>query len=134
MKNAFNLLIFGGLAFAAFNTCTYVVNPGYKALIMDRARGLQKGVMSEGLHFYVPMIQSIITYDCRLRSFDIHVNTGTKDLQTVDMSIRVLQRPIAEKLPEVHQLLGREYEKKIFMSAGQEVIRTVVAQCNVFIM
>lgn len=95
MKNAFNLLIFGGLAFAAFNTCTYVVNPGYKALIMDRARGLQKSVMSEGLHFYVPMIQNIITYDCRLRSFDIHVNTGTKDLQTVDMSIRVLQRPIA---------------------------------------
>lgn len=130
MKNVFNLLTFGGLAFAAFNTCTYVVNPGYKALVMDRARGLQKKVMSEGLHFYIPFIQNIITYDCRLRSFDIHVNTGTKDLQTVDMSIRVLQRPVSEKLPEVHQLLGREYEKKIFMSAGQEVIRTVVAQCN----
>ena len=46
------------------------------------------------------------------------------------MSIRVLQRPVADKLQEFHQLLGREYEKKIFMSAGQEVIRTVVAQCK----
>lgn len=123
-----NLLIFGGLALASLKTCTYVVNPGYRALIMDRARGLQKTVIPEGIHFYVPFIQNIITYDCRLKSFDIHVNTGTKDLQTVDMSIRVLQRPVADKLPEIHQLLGREYEKKIFMSAGQEVIRTVVAQ------
>ena len=133
MKNAFNLLVLGGVAFVGFTTCTYVVNPGYKALIMDSTRGLQKKIYGEGLHFYVPFIQRIITYDCRWRSFDIHVNTGTKDLQTVDMSIRVLQRPVVEKLPEVHQLLGREYEKKIFMSAGQEVIRTVVAQCIYFI-
>lgn len=107
MKNAFNLLILGGATLFAFNTFTYVVNPGYKALIMDSARGLQKKVYGEGLHLFIPFIQRVITYDCRLKSFDIHVHTGTKDLQTVDMSIRVLQRPIADKLPDVHQLLGR---------------------------
>lgn len=42
-----------------------------------------------------------------MRTFDIHVNTGTKDLQTVEISIRVLQHPVADKLPEIHQLLGR---------------------------
>ena len=65
-----------------------------------------------------------------MRTFDIHLNTGTKDLQTVEISVRVLQHPIADKLPEIHQLLGREYDKKIFLSVGQEVIRTVVAQCT----
>lgn len=60
---------------------------------------------------------------------DIQVITGTKDLQTVSISLRILQQPIVEKLPEIHQLLGKEYEKKIFKSIGQEILRTIVAQC-----
>lgn len=30
----------------------------------------------------------------------------------------------------IHQILGRDYEKKVFNSVGQEVLRTVVAQCK----
>jgi prohibitin 1 len=55
----------------------------------------------------------------RLKPIDIHVTTGTKDLQTVTISLRILQQPIAEKLPDIHQLLGRDYEKKVFNSIGQ---------------
>jgi prohibitin 1 len=65
-----------------------------------------------------------------MRPIDINVQTGTKDLQTVTISLRVLQNPIWEFLPQIHQLLGREYDKKIFFSIGQEVLRTVVAQCT----
>lgn len=74
--------------------------------------------------------QTPVIYDCRLRPIDIHVVTGTKDLQTVTISLRILQQPIAEHLPTIHQLLGRDYEKKVFNSIGQEVLRTIVAQCN----
>ena len=31
---------------------------------------------------------------------------------------------------EIHQLLGKEYKKKVFNSIGQEILRTVVAQCS----
>lgn len=75
-------------------------------------------------------MQSPIIYDARLKPIDIHVTTGTKDLQTVSISLRILQQPIPEKLPEIHQLLGKDYEKKIFNSIGQEILRTVVAQCK----
>jgi hypothetical protein len=34
-------------------------------------------------------------------------------------------------LPTIHQLLGRDYEKKVFNSIGQEVLRTIVAQCKI---
>lgn len=75
-------------------------------------------------------MQSPIIYEARLKPIDIHVTTGTKDLQTVTISLRILQQPIVEKLPEIHQLLGRDYEKKVFNSIGQEILRTIVAQCN----
>ena len=46
LKYGFNLLILGGAAIFTINTSTYIVNPGYKALIMDSTRGLQKKVYS----------------------------------------------------------------------------------------
>jgi prohibitin 1 len=64
-----------------------------------------------------------------LKPIDISVTTGTKDLQTVTINLRILQQPIAEALPIIHQLLGRDYDHKVFNSIGQEVLRTVVAQC-----
>lgn len=35
-----------------------------------------------------------IIYDVRLKPTDIHVITGTKDLQTVAISLRILQQPM----------------------------------------
>jgi prohibitin 1 len=42
-----------------------------------------------------------------MRPTDINTQTGTKDLQTVTISVRVLHHPKPEKLPDIHQLLGR---------------------------
>lgn len=66
----------------------------------------------------------------RLKPTDISVSTGTKDLQNVTISLRILQQPIVQALPTIHQLLGRDYERKVFNSIGQEILRTVVAQCK----
>lgn len=78
-------------------------------------------------------MKNYIIYDTRLKPIDIHVTTGTKDLQTVSISLRILQQPIVEKLPDIHQLLGKDYEKKVFNSIGQEILRTIVAQCYPFL-
>ncbi len=40
-------------------------------------------------------MQAPIIYDVRLRPIDIHVTTGTKDLQTVTISLRILQQPVS---------------------------------------
>jgi prohibitin 1 len=46
------------------------------------------------------------------------------------ISLRILQQPNSEHLPTIHQILGRDYDKKVFNSIGQEVLRTIVAQCT----
>lgn len=83
---------------------------------MDNFYGLKQTVYDQGYHLLIPFIQVIfdlsqkpIIYDCRLKPTDIHVITGTKDLQTVTISLRILQQPITEHLPTIHQLLGRDY-------------------------
>jgi prohibitin 1 len=60
----------------------------------------------------------------------IHSTTGTRDLQTVDLSLRLLYRPIEEKLPEILNNLGIDYDERVLPSIGNEVLKSVVAQYN----
>lgn len=60
----------------------------------------------------------------------IHSRTGTRDLQTVDLALRILYRPVEEKLPDILNNLGIDYDKRIIPSIGQEVLKSSVAQYN----
>lgn len=57
----------------------------------------------------------------------IHSTTGTRDLQTVDLSLRILYRPVEEKLPEILNNLGLDYDERVLPSIGNEVLKSVVA-------
>ena len=57
----------------------------------------------------------------------IHSTTGTRDLQTVDLSLRILYRPVEEKLPEILNNLGIDYDERVIPSIGNEVLKSVVA-------
>jgi prohibitin 1 len=60
----------------------------------------------------------------------IHSSTGTRDMQTVDLSLRILYRPIEEKIPEILNNLGIDYDERVLPSIGNEVLKSVVAQYN----
>lgn len=60
----------------------------------------------------------------------IHSRSGTRDLQTVDLSLRILYRPIEDKLPDILNNLGLDYDRKVIDSIGQEVLKSSVAQYN----
>jgi prohibitin 1 len=60
----------------------------------------------------------------------IHSTTGTRDMQTVDLTLRILFRPVEEKLPEILNNLGENYDEKVLPSIGNEVLKSVIAQYN----
>jgi prohibitin 1 len=41
-----------------------------------------------------------------------------------------LFRPVEEKLPEILNNLGQDYDEKVLPSIGNEVLKAVVAQYN----
>lgn len=51
-------------------------------------------------------------------------------MQTVDLALRILYRPVEEKLPSILNNLGIDYDKRIIPSIGQEVLKATVAQYN----
>ena len=110
--------------------CLYDVDAGCRAVIFDKIQGVQMKVVSEGTHFRIPYIQVPIIMDVRSRPRIINSSTGTKDLQMVNISLRVLSRPQEDKLPIIYQTLGTDFDDRVLPSLGNEVLKAVVAQYN----
>lgn len=106
----------------------YNVDGGQRAVIFDRFKGVRGDVVGEGTHFIIPWVQKPIVFDIRSRPRNIPVMTGSKDLQTVNITLRILFRPEASLLPKIYQNLGFDYEERVLPSITTEVLKAVVAQ------
>jgi len=117
------------VAAAVASTSMYTVDGGQRALIFDRFQnGIRPEVVNEGTHLYLPWVQWPILMDVRTRFFKIQVDTGSKDMQTVHIVLRVLYRPEVEHLPTIFRLLGTDYDDKVLPSIGNEILTSTVAQ------
>mmetsp|Transcript_17738 Transcript_17738/g.71540 ORF Transcript_17738/g.71540 Transcript_17738/m.71540 type:complete len:130 (+) Transcript_17738:370-759(+) len=84
----------------------------------------------QGLHFKIPWVQRPVLFDVRVRPRVVSSMTGTKDLQMVNLSLRVLSRPDRDSLPRIYQRLGSDWDERVLPSITNEVLKSIVAQYN----
>ncbi|VEU22632.1 DEKNAAC103575 [Brettanomyces naardenensis] len=123
-------LVILGLGAVALQYSLYNVNGGERAVIYDRFKGIKPNVIGEGTHFRIPFVQFPYIYDIRAKPRTVASLTGTKDLQMVNISCRVLSRPEVAALPTIHRTLGKDYDERVLPSVVNEVLKAVVAQFN----
>jgi prohibitin 2 len=112
------------------NEAIYSVDGGHRAIVFSRISGVTNEVKSEGMHFRVPWLQHPIIYDVRTKPHRITSLTGSKDLQLINISLRVLSRPMADSLPDIFRNLGTDYDERVLPSIVNEVLKSVVARFN----
>lgn len=117
-----------GIGTVVVSNSFYNVDGGQRAVIFDRLSGVKQSVVGEGMHFVIPWLQRPIIYDIRTRPRIITTTTGSKDMQTVSLTLRVLHRPDVEKLPTIYSKLGQDYDERVLPSIGNEVLKATVAQ------
>ena len=132
----------------------FVVDGGHRAIKYTRIGGVGKDIYNEGMpfplqllethtiktvrlmfalvgtHLRVPWFETPITYDVRARPRNVASLTGTKDLQMVNITCRVLSRPRVDALPQIYRTLGTDYDERVLPSIVNEVLKSVVAQFN----
>jgi len=119
----------GGLAIIP-SICLFDVDGGQRAVVLNMLSGVEDKARGEGTHFKVPWLHQPIWYNIRLRPKLIQTTTGTKDLQTVTIHVRMLFKPDEEALPKIHTSLGPDYHERVLPSVANEVIKATVAQYN----
>ena len=82
----------------------YDVKGGTRAIIFDRLSGVREQVIDEGTHFLIPWLQRSVVFDVRTKPRNIATTTGSKDLQMVSLTLRVLHRPNVQALPKIYQV------------------------------
>lgn len=92
------------LSFSLAQASIYDVKGGTRAVIFDRLNGVKDTVVNEGTHFLIPWLQKSIIYDVRTKPRNISTTTGSKDLQMVTLTLRVLHRPEVQMLPKIYQV------------------------------
>ncbi|KAH8245574.1 prohibitin 1 [Drosophila kikkawai] len=110
------------------NSALYNVEGGHRAVIFDRFTGIKESVVGEGTHFFIPWVQRPIIFDIRSQPRNVPVITGSKDLQNVNITLRILYRPIPDQLPKIYTILGQDYDERVLPSIAPEVLKAVVAQ------
>lgn len=124
------LLAIGGLY--GIKKCVFSVDGGHRAIKFSRLTGLKSKVYREGWHLMLPYFEWPIIFDARSRPHALRSETGNKDLQLVDINVRVLYRPDTEKLVEIYRFVGKDYDDRVLPSIINEVVKTTVV-CIAFL-
>ncbi|KAL6997551.1 Prohibitin-3, mitochondrial [Sarracenia purpurea var. burkii] len=82
-----------GLGAIVFNSSLYIVDDSQRTVLFDRFRGIIDETINEGAHFLIPWLQRPFIFDIRTCPHTFASVSGTKDLQMVNLTLRVLSRP-----------------------------------------
>lgn len=139
MKNTFeklfNKLTYFGLGLIGLGVLssqfTFVVDGGERAIMFDSLfSGVRDKVHGEGIHFRIPLIYEPIIFSVRYKPLEIVTSTPARDLQIVDISVRILEKPIEENLKKLYLDQRQDYAKKVLTNITHETIKAVVARYN----
>jgi len=119
----------GGLALFGYYSI-YTVPGGHRAIMFSRISGLSNEPIGEGTHFRIPWFESPILFDVKTKPRNVVSLTGSRDLQMVNISVRVLSRPSVNNLAFIYRRLGQDYDERVLPSIVNEVCKQVIAQFN----
>lgn len=123
-----NLIILGVIVIVLFMFKPWVqVGAGQRGVVQNFG-AVQDKVLSEGIHFKIPVVQTVILMDVKIQKVTTDAASSSSDLQDVDMSVALNYHVIPNKANLVYQTIGVEFKERIIDPAIQEVMKAVSAR------
>ncbi|CAF1023928.1 unnamed protein product [Rotaria sordida] len=120
-----------GIGGGVINSILYNVDDDHRDIIFDRFQGVKLDVIEEGTHFMISWFHRPIIFDIRTRLRSVPSITEIKDLQTINITLRILYQPRAELLPKIFCKFGFKIccTKSQFDAIESVTQRTLISQC-----
>lgn len=123
-----SLIILGILVIVLFAFKPWVqVGAGQRGIVQNFG-AVQDQVLSEGIHFKIPIVQTVILMDVKIQKAMTDAASSSSDLQDVDMSVALNYHIIPDQANLVYQTIGLQFKERIIDPAIQEVMKAVSAR------
>lgn len=112
-ENTSMKLAVGGLLLVVTIIIIIILNPfvqigaGERGVVMNWGR-VQPQILEEGLHYRMPIMQSIQIVSVRVQKSDVKTSGASKDLQDVGLELVVNWKINSGKVNKVYQTIGNE--------------------------
>ncbi|WP_238392498.1 prohibitin family protein [Paenibacillus antri] len=123
---AIGVLIVIVLVVVGFRSFT-IVEAGHRGIVLQLG-AVQPQVLSEGLHFVVPFIQTVVPVEVRVQKAESSQVSASRDLQTVTTTLAVNYHLEGGSVNNLYQNVGLEYRARIVDPAISEALKAVTAQ------
>lgn len=132
-KKEFNFAVLGmcifGVAILLFLGVSpfYIVQAGERAVLLTFGDPSMTPV-AEGLHFKVPLVQTVVIMDVKTQKYEADASAASKDLQTVTAKIVTNYHLVPESVPRLYKEIGRDYTTRVIQPMEQEVTKANTAK------
>ena len=105
----------------------YQVGAGERGIVQNFG-AVQDVVLNEGIHFKIPVVQTVTSMDVKIQKILTDAVASSSDLQDVDLSVALNYHIIPDKANLVYQKIGLEFKERIIDPAIKEVMKAVSAR------
>lgn len=130
------------LAFIFFFSGSFIriIPAGHVGVVFNLIGGVEKRVLSEGINFVIPVLESVTVYDGRKTAFHFTDNSNeyggvgesikcqTNDGQKVAIDVTVITHLDKNKVWKLHQELGKNYVERLIVPQTRSSFRNTVAK------
>jgi regulator of protease activity HflC (stomatin/prohibitin superfamily) len=107
--------------------CITIVSAGERGVKLTLGKP-SMDALGEGLHFKIPIVQSIKKLEVRTQKIETSADSASRDLQDVQTTIALNYHLLPDVTPRLYQEVGPDYKSRIIDPAIQESVKAVSAR------
>jgi regulator of protease activity HflC (stomatin/prohibitin superfamily) len=103
-----------------------VIGPGERGILLQF--GNIKRIYEPGLHFQLPIVNTVVVLDVRTQKDEVTVGAASKDLQEIKSTVALNYHVDPVNVDRIYKQVGLDYAKRIIAPAIQESVKASTAQ------
>jgi len=103
------------------------IGAGERGVVLNFG-AVQDKTLDEGLHFRLPVMQTIVRVDVKVQKAETDAAAASADLQDVSSKVAINYHIVPDKANIVYQTIGIHFKERIIDPAVQEVVKAVTAR------
>lgn len=126
------LIVIALLVFLGIMTymSAYIIGAGERGVIMDFGKVRDNTVLSPGIHFVIPVYNTIARLDVQTQVYESETMAASKDLQDAKTKIALNYHIDTSAVNVLYRDIGVDYQTRIIIPAIHEVVKASTAKYN----